>query len=189
MTTTQRPPTVFTGTHGPEDGAGAGTPWPDDVPPDQDDTWYPLRDDPWRARRMEYVIAAFWAITALCGLGLMSSTGPEARPSTRAPCGSAPSPAWVSGCCCGHATCCPGHDITASRGHHVSDAEERAAVVGVALAGHRCHDGPTGLPGEEGPGTRGRDIRPGRHLAARLARRRARAERSTTPSGTAAPGW
>ena len=69
MTATE-PAKIFTGTHGPDDGAGEGTPWPDDVPPDQDDTWYPLRDDPWRAKRMEYFIAFLWVVAALCGIGL-----------------------------------------------------------------------------------------------------------------------
>jgi len=120
---------VFTGTHGPEDGAGATTPWPDDVPPDQDDTWFPLRDDPWRARRMEYIIASFWAVTAACGIGLMVVywMGGQAQ---------------IEGALLFGALAClgtglvlwarnllPGHDIVGSRGHHVSDAEERAAVV------------------------------------------------------------
>lgn len=122
-------PLIVTGTHGPEEGAGAGTPWPDDVPPDQDDTWYPLRDDPWKARRMEYIIAAFWSVTAVCGIGLMIVfwTGGQTQ---------------IEGGLFAAATGClgfglvlwarfllPGHDITGSRGHHVSSAEERAAVV------------------------------------------------------------
>ena len=122
-------PRVVTGTHGPEDGAGETTPWPDDVPPHQDDTWYPLRDDPWRARRMEYVIAAFWAITALCGLGLIVvyCTGGEAQYE-----------GWLllgafatlgTGLLLLARYLLPGHDIAASRGHHVSDPEERAAIV------------------------------------------------------------
>ena len=123
------PRRVMTGTHGPEDGAGAGTPWPDDVPPEQDDTWYPLRDDPWKARRMEYIIAAFWSVTAVCGIALMIIywTGGQAQ---------------LEGLCFFLATGClgvglllwarfllPGQDVTASRGSHTSEMEERAAVV------------------------------------------------------------
>jgi ubiquinol-cytochrome c reductase iron-sulfur subunit len=122
-------PKVFTGTHGPDDGAGFGTPWPDDVPPDQDDTWFPLRDDPWRAQRMEYLIAFFFAIAGACGIGLMVVyyDGGQTQ--------------WAGGLL-GLATGClgvglllwarnllPGHDIVASRGSHVSDPEVRAAVV------------------------------------------------------------
>ncbi|MGH9105584.1 MAG: Rieske 2Fe-2S domain-containing protein [Acidimicrobiales bacterium] len=131
MTETRYPrySNVVTGTHGPEEGAGAGTPWPDDVPPDQDDTWYPLRDDPWKARRLEYGIAALWGVTALCGIGLMVVywTGGQAQ---------------LEGGLLAAALVClgiglvlwaryllPGHHVTGSRGGHASDAEERAAAA------------------------------------------------------------
>lgn len=129
MTTTQRPAKVFTGTHGPEEGAGAGTPWPDDVPPDQDDTWYPLKDDPWRARRMEYIIAVLWVITGLCGVALMIVYwgGGQAQVEGALVAGALAS--LGIGMLLWARNLLPGHDITASRGHHVSDAEERAAVV------------------------------------------------------------
>lgn len=129
MTATESPK-IFTGTHGPEEGAGAGTPWPDDVPPDQDDTWYPLRDDPWRAKRMEYFIALLWAITAVCGVGLavVYCTGGQAQLEGLF--------FLVGFGCLGTGLLLwarkllPGHDVTASRGgHHVSEPEERAAVV------------------------------------------------------------
>jgi ubiquinol-cytochrome c reductase iron-sulfur subunit len=78
---------------------------------------------------MEYIIAAFWAVTGACGIGLMIVyyDGGQTQ---------------VAGALMALATGClgiglllwarwllPGHDITASRGHHVSDPEERAAVV------------------------------------------------------------
>lgn len=122
-------PRIVTGTHGPDEGAGLGTPWPDDVPPDQDDTWYPLRDDPWKAKRLELVIAFFWGISAICGLGLavIYVTGGQAQ---------------LEGLCLFGGFAClgtglllwarfllPGHDITAARGHHLTPPEERAAVV------------------------------------------------------------
>ncbi len=53
-TAAEQLPRVFTGTHDNLDGADGHTAWPNDVPPGQDDTWFPLRDDPWKARRMEY---------------------------------------------------------------------------------------------------------------------------------------
>jgi ubiquinol-cytochrome c reductase iron-sulfur subunit len=122
-------PRVFTGTHGPEDGAGAATPWPDDVPPHQDDTWYPLRDDPRRARRTEHVIALLWAVTGACGIGLMVVywTGGQAQVEGALLCG-------ALGCLGTGLTLwarklLPGHDVVASRGDHVSSTEERAAVM------------------------------------------------------------
>jgi ubiquinol-cytochrome c reductase iron-sulfur subunit len=45
-------------------------PWPDDVPKDQDLTWWRYRDDPKGARRAELRIVACWMITLLSGLGL-----------------------------------------------------------------------------------------------------------------------
>jgi ubiquinol-cytochrome c reductase iron-sulfur subunit len=122
-------PRVFTGTHDARDGVAETTPWPDDVPPGQDDTWYPLRDDPWKARRMELVIAGFWAITAACGIGLMIVywTGGQAQYE-----GAILLLAFASlgtGLVLWARYLLPGHDITASRGHHVSDPEERAAIV------------------------------------------------------------
>ena len=93
---------------------------------------------------MEYIIAVFWAITGVCGVGLMIVywTGGQAQ---------------YEGALAGRRLrqpgiglllwaryLLPGHDITASRGHHVSDAEERAAIV-ESLRGHRRHDGPRGF--------------------------------------------
>jgi ubiquinol-cytochrome c reductase iron-sulfur subunit len=129
MTATESPK-VFTGTHGPEE-AGTSTPWPDDVPPDQDDTWYPLRDDPWRARRMEYFIAFLWAITAACGVGLATvyCTGGQAQLEglfLLVGFGT-----LGAGLLLWARNLLPGHDVIASRGihHRTSDPEERAAVV------------------------------------------------------------
>lgn len=122
-------PEVFTGTHDNLDGAYGHTPWPHDVPPDQDDSWYPLREDPWKAQRMEYVIAAFWVITALCGIGLMIVywTGGQAQYE-----GALLFLAFASlgtGLVLWARYLLPGQDVTASRGEHVSDPEVRAAIV------------------------------------------------------------
>ena len=129
--TATKSPKIFTGTHGPDDGAGEGTPWPDDVPPDQDDTWYPLRDDPWRAKRMEYFIAFLWVIAALCGVGLaiVYCLGGQAELEGLF--------LLVGfgllgiGLLLWARNLLPGHDVTASRGtdHRTSSPEERAAVV------------------------------------------------------------
>jgi ubiquinol-cytochrome c reductase iron-sulfur subunit len=78
---------------------------------------------------MEYVIAAFWAIAALCGVGLMVVyvTGGQAQYE-----GGLLFLAFASlglGMVLWARYLLPGHDIAASRGHHVSDPEERAAIV------------------------------------------------------------
>jgi ubiquinol-cytochrome c reductase iron-sulfur subunit len=115
--------------HHPAETGGHATPWPDDVPPNQDDTWYPLRDDPRRAFFMEVKIATLWGITALCGVGLMIDYVTTANTQ------------WMGGLMAlGLVTMgigmlmwannlLPGHDITASRGVHTSPLVERAAVV------------------------------------------------------------
>jgi len=129
MNEQSRYPKVMTGTHGPEDGAGAGTPWPGDVPPDQDDTWYPLRDDPWRAKRAERLIASLWAVTALCGIGLMAVywTGGQAQLEGVLLFGGFSAlgvglVAWAR-------YLVPGQEVTASRGEHTSSADDRAGAA------------------------------------------------------------
>lgn len=124
-----RLPRVFTGTHGPEEGAGAPTPWPDDVPPDQDDMWFPLRDDPWKARRVELIIAGLWAITALCGVGFAAVYVTGAQTQLGGLCLFLGFTTLGIGLVLWARFLLPGHDITASRGHHLSTVEERAAVV------------------------------------------------------------
>lgn len=124
-----RVPRVFTGTHGPEEGAGLPTPWPDDVPPEQDDTWYPLRDDPWTARRMEYVISGFWAITALASIAIAVLYVIGAQTQLEGLCLFVAFGSLGTGMVLWARFLLPGHDIAASRGHHLPDPEERAAVV------------------------------------------------------------
>src|SRR6202021_495001 len=77
----------------------------------------------------EYIIAAFWAVTGACGIGLMivyydgGQTQVEGTLMALAP------GRLGIGLLLGARWLLPGHDITASRGHHVSEPEERAAVV------------------------------------------------------------
>jgi ubiquinol-cytochrome c reductase iron-sulfur subunit len=79
---------------------------------------------------MEMIIAAFWAVTGMCGIGLMIVywTGGQAQYE-----GALLLLAFATlgtGLLLWARFLLPGHDITASRGHHVSDPEERAAIVG-----------------------------------------------------------
>lgn len=122
-------PRVFTGTHGPDEGAGAPTPWPDDVPPDQDDQWFPLRDDPWKARWMELIVSAFWGLAALCALGFAVDYVVDADTQIDGGLLAFAFAFLGVGLLLWARFLLPGHDITASRGHHISDAEDRAAVV------------------------------------------------------------
>jgi ubiquinol-cytochrome c reductase iron-sulfur subunit len=122
-------PEVQTGTHGPDDGAGQGTPWPDDIPAEQDDSWYPFRDQPWKARRLEYVIALLWGVTAAAGIGLMVVywTGGQAQIEgwlllAAFGCLGAGLVLWAR-------FLLPGQEVVASRGEHVSTPEERGAIV------------------------------------------------------------
>jgi len=123
-------PRVVTGTHGPEEGAGAGTPWPGDVPPEQDDTWYPLRDDPWRARRVELFIALLWGVTAACGTGLMAvywMGGQAQLEGALLFCGFS---ALGAGLVIWARRLVPGQEVVGSRGEHTSAPEDRSGVVG-----------------------------------------------------------
>jgi len=123
-------PKVITGTHGPEEGAGLGTPWPDDVPPEQDDTWYPLRDDPWKARRMEYVIASLWAVTGGCGIGLMICYWTGGQTQVEGALLASAFGCLAAGLLLWAKFLLPGQgDIVGSRGEHRSSPEDRAAVV------------------------------------------------------------
>jgi ubiquinol-cytochrome c reductase iron-sulfur subunit len=91
MTTTDRPTPQVT-EHGPdEDGfpdgeeptSGPGHrshffippngPWPEDVPKNQDLTWWRYRDDPKGAKKAERRIVACWMVTMVCGFGLATT--------------------------------------------------------------------------------------------------------------------
>jgi len=124
-----RLPKYVTGTHGPEEGAGSGTPWPDDVPPDQDDSWYPLRDDQWRARQVEYLIALLWAAAAVCGVGLMAVYWTGGQAQIEGVLLFAGFASLGAGLVVWARWLLPGHDITASRGDHASEPEERTGAV------------------------------------------------------------
>jgi ubiquinol-cytochrome c reductase iron-sulfur subunit len=78
---------------------------------------------------MEMVIAGLWAIAGVCGIGLMIVyvTGGQAQDE-----GVLLLVAFATlgtGLLLWARYLLPGHDITASRGHHISGPEERAAIV------------------------------------------------------------
>ncbi|MDQ2726794.1 MAG: Rieske 2Fe-2S domain-containing protein [Actinomycetota bacterium] len=111
-------------------GIGVGEPWPEDVPRDQDDDWWRYQDDPKGARRAELRVAACWMLTMLAAVGLMIVfvAGGQAQAE-----GALLFVGFVSlgtGLILWARDLLPGHEITASRGHHdTSTVEERDSVV------------------------------------------------------------
>lgn len=111
-------------------GIEAGEPWPDDVPLDQDDSWWRYQDDPKGARRAELRIAFCWMLTVLAAVGLMIVfvVGGQAQAE-----GALLFVGFVglgTGLILWARDLLPGHEITASRGHHhTSTVEERDSVV------------------------------------------------------------
>jgi ubiquinol-cytochrome c reductase iron-sulfur subunit len=111
-------------------GIDPDEPWPDDVPRGQDDSHWRFENDPKGARRAELRIAACWTVTLLSSIGLAAAYVADA---------SAP----VQGTFWGLAflglgvgfilwgrDLLPGHEVTASRGHHNVSAEpDRNAVT------------------------------------------------------------
>lgn len=111
-------------------GIAPGEPWPDDVPKNQDDTWWRYQDDPKGARRAELRIAACWGLTFLASIALMIVYIAGGQPQVE---GSLLFVAFVglgTGLILWARDLLPGHEITASRGHHhTSSLEERDSVV------------------------------------------------------------
>jgi len=114
-------------------GIEPGEPWPEDVPRDQDDTWWRYRDDPAGARKAEIKIAFMWIITLLCGLGLaviyVMGGDPQIEGGLLA----------LGFFCLGVGfvwwarDLLPGHDVTASRGHHSQSTEAYRTTVVASL--------------------------------------------------------
>lgn len=111
-------------------GIEPGEPWPDDVPRDQDDSWWRYRDDARGARRAELRIAFCWTLTLLSALGLMIVYVAGGQPQVEG------SLLFVGFCGLGTGLILwardllPGHEITASRGHHAASPDEvRDTVV------------------------------------------------------------
>lgn len=112
-------------------GVGSDEPWPDDVPRGQDDSRWRFQDDPRGARRAELRIAGCWALTLLAGVGLAIVYCVGGQPQAEG--------AMLAVGFCGLGTglilwardLLPGHEVTASRGHHHASStdEERQAVV------------------------------------------------------------
>ncbi len=111
-------------------GIDRGDEWPDDVPRDQDDTRWRYDQDPQGARRAELRIAACWMVTLLCGVGLATVYVEGGQPQVEGILLFAGFGFLGLGFIFWARDLLPGHDVTASRGHHgQSAASARAAVV------------------------------------------------------------
>ncbi len=136
MTTTDHP--TAPGPGGPErpgsapvdelDAAGLEA-WPDDVPPDQDDTWYRFRDDERGARRAELRIVACWSVTAVCALGLMVTYVLGGQPQVEGLLLFGAFGGLGVGFALWARDLLPGHDITAPREQHANSESIRVALV------------------------------------------------------------
>lgn len=104
--------------------------WPDDVPRGQDDSWWRYKDDPKGARRAEMRIAACWTVTLLAGLALAVTYCLGANTQAIGIELGLGFLALGTGLVFWARDLLPGHEVTASRGHHnVSPDEDRAALL------------------------------------------------------------
>jgi ubiquinol-cytochrome c reductase iron-sulfur subunit len=107
-----------------------GEEWPDDVPRDQNDMHWRFEDDEKGARRAELKIAAFWIVTLLCGLGLAVTYCLGGQPQVEGSLLAVGFGCMGVGLILWARDLLPGHDVTASRGHHSQSPDSaRAAVV------------------------------------------------------------
>jgi ubiquinol-cytochrome c reductase iron-sulfur subunit len=111
-------------------GIDPGTPWPDDVPKDQDDTHWRFENDPRGARRAEMKVGLCWGVTIVASIALMVVYVQGYSN-------------WATGLCWGLAFAglgigmllwgrdlLPNVEVTASRGTHaVSHDADRVAVT------------------------------------------------------------
>ena len=111
-------------------GIEPGAPWPDDVPRDQDDSWWRYQDDPKGARKAELRIAFCWTLTILASIGLMIVFVAGGQPQAEGALLFVGFVGLGTGLILWARDLLPGHEITASRGHHdTSTVEERDSVV------------------------------------------------------------
>jgi quinol---cytochrome c reductase iron-sulfur subunit len=111
-------------------GIDPDEPWPEDVPRAQDDTHWRYEDDPKGARRAELRIAACWTVTVLSAFGLAAAYIEDAPAPVQGAFWAAAFLGLGIGFILWARDLLPGHDVTASRGHHNVSAEpDRRAVT------------------------------------------------------------
>jgi ubiquinol-cytochrome c reductase iron-sulfur subunit len=111
-------------------GIEPGEEWPEDVPHDQDDTWWRYQDDAKGARRAEMRIAACWTVTLLAGLALAVTYCLGAQSQAIGIELALGFLALGAGMVLWARDLLPGHEVTASRGHHDRSSDDaRLSVV------------------------------------------------------------
>jgi ubiquinol-cytochrome c reductase iron-sulfur subunit len=111
-------------------GIDPGEPWPDDVPKDQDDTHWRFENDPAGARRAELKIAFCWTLTVLASIALAIVYIDGANTQAAGICWGIAFLGLGIGMLMWARDLLPGHEVTASRGHHDVCAEvDRIAVA------------------------------------------------------------
>ena len=115
-------------------GISPDEPWPDDVPEGQDDSHWRFEGDPRGARRAELRIAACWAVTLLCGIGLAWVYVVGGQPQVEGGLLLVAFSGLGIGFVLWARDLLPGHDVTASRGHHDVSAEGDRHAVTESLA-------------------------------------------------------
>src|SRR5262249_8677248 len=119
-------------------GIDPGDPWPEDVPKGQDDSHWRYENDPRGARRAELRIAFCWTLTILSSIGLawVYVAGGQTQ---------AEGALWATaflglgvGFILWGRDLMPGHEVTASRGHHDVCAEQdrQAGARSLSPGGH-----------------------------------------------------
>jgi ubiquinol-cytochrome c reductase iron-sulfur subunit len=105
-------------------------PWPDDVPMNQDDSRWRYDDDPKGARRAERRILFCWTLTLLASVALAIVYVDGANTQAAGICWGVAFLGLGVGLILWARDLLPGHEVTASRGHHdVSVHEDRVAAT------------------------------------------------------------
>ncbi len=114
-------------------GLGPDDAWPEDVPTDQDDTWWRFRDDPRGARRAELKVAACWMLPVLAGIGLALTYVLGGQPQAEGILLFFGFGGLAAGLVIWARDLLPGQEVTASRGHHASSSPHMRKAVTESL--------------------------------------------------------
>jgi len=108
-------------------------PWPEDVPKGQDDSHWRFENDPKGARLAELRVAACWSVTVLASIGLAWVYVAGGQTQVEGALWAAAFLGLGVGFILWARDLLPGHEVTASRGHHDVCAEEDRRAVAESL--------------------------------------------------------